>query len=103
MHPKTVFFHGGRAGIEPEYSQQFALMRYYEPGIARFPHVQFVLGHSGARDVGDAIPLAQRYENAWLDIHGQGVTLLDEIIPRIGSSSGPTGPSITWRPRSQRS
>ena len=81
----TVFFHGGRAGIEPEYSQQFALMRYYEPGIARFPHVQFVLGHSGARDVGDAIPLAQRHENAWLDLHGQGVTMLDEIIRRVGS------------------
>jgi predicted TIM-barrel fold metal-dependent hydrolase len=80
-----IVFHGGRAGIEPEYSQQFALMRYYEPGIARFPQVQFVLGHAGARDVADAIPLAQRNENAWLDIHGQGVTMLDELIRRVGS------------------
>ena len=80
-----VVFHGGRAGIEPEYSQQFALMRYYEPGIARFPSVQFVLGHSGARDVADAIPLAQRHENTWLDLHGQSLTMLDEIIRRVGS------------------
>jgi predicted TIM-barrel fold metal-dependent hydrolase len=80
-----VVFHGGRAGIEPEYSQQFALMRYYEPGIARFPNVQFVLGHSGARDVADAIPLAQRHENTWLDLHGQSLTMLDEIIRRVGS------------------
>jgi predicted TIM-barrel fold metal-dependent hydrolase len=91
-----VVFHGGRAGIEPEYSQQFALIRYYEPGIARFRDVQFVLGHSGARDVADAIPLAQRHENTWLDLHGQSVTMLDEIIRRVGSDRLLFGTDWPW-------
>jgi predicted TIM-barrel fold metal-dependent hydrolase len=80
-----VLFHGGRAGIEPSYTHQFALMRHYEGAFRGFPEVQFVLGHAGARDVADAIPLAKRYPNVWLDIHGQGVTKLHELIERVGS------------------
>jgi predicted TIM-barrel fold metal-dependent hydrolase len=80
-----VVFHGGRAGIEPSYTHQFTLMRHYEGALRSFPEVQFVLGHAGARDVADAIPLAQRHANAWLGIHGQGVTTLDELIERVGS------------------
>jgi hypothetical protein len=79
-----VVFHGGRAGIEPTATHRYALMRHYEPAIKRFPGVRFLLGHSGARDVADAIPLAQRYPNLWLDLHGQGVTKLHEIIERVG-------------------
>lgn len=80
----VVFFHAGRAGIEPEYTHQFTLMRNYEPMLRHFPEVQFVLGHSGARDVADAIPLARKYPNAWMEIHGQGVTRLNELIETLG-------------------
>jgi predicted TIM-barrel fold metal-dependent hydrolase len=79
-----VVFHGGRAGIEPSYAHRFTLMRYYEPAFARFPEVDFVIGHAGARDVADAIPLAQRHPNVWLDIHGQGVTVLHALIEELG-------------------
>lgn len=81
-----VFFHCGRAGIEPESTHRYALPRHYEGAIKTFPKVQFVLGHSGARDVADAIPLAERYENVWLDTHGQGVTTLHEMLNRTGGS-----------------
>ncbi len=80
-----VFFHAGRAGIEPDMGQRFNLVRAIEPGLRRFPEVQFVLGHAGARDVAEAIPLAKRYSNAWLGIHGQGITQLAEIVDRAGS------------------
>ena len=55
------------------------------PALARNPEVQFVLGHAGARDVADVIPLALRHSNAWLGIHGQGVTTLAELIARVGA------------------
>jgi predicted TIM-barrel fold metal-dependent hydrolase len=80
----VVVFHAGRAGIEPGYTHQFTLMRHYEAALAQHPEVAFVLGHAGARDVRDAIPLARRYRNAWLGIHGQGVTTLHEIVERVG-------------------
>lgn len=80
-----VFFHGGRAGIEPEYTHRFTLIRHYEGAVAAHPEVRFVLGHAGARDVADAIPFARKYENVWLGIHGQGVSVLGELIDRVGS------------------
>jgi hypothetical protein len=79
-----VVFHCGRAGIEPRAAHRYPLPRRYEAPLARFPEVQFVLGHAGARDVADALPLAQRHANAWLDIHGQGVSALAELIERVG-------------------
>lgn len=80
-----VLFHGGRAGIEPSYTHQFTLISHYEGALRRFPEVQFLLGHAGARDVADAVPLAQRHPNLWFGIHGQGVTTLHELIERVGS------------------
>ena len=80
-----ILFHGGRAGIEPEFTHKYALMRHYEGAIRNFPKVQFVMGHAGARDVDDAILLAQKYDNLWLGIHGQGVTKLDQLIREVGA------------------
>ncbi len=79
-----ILFHGGRAGIEPEFSHKYALMRHYEGAIRDFPNVQFVMGHAGARDVDQAIPLAQKYANLSLGIHGQGVTKLDQLLSEVG-------------------
>jgi hypothetical protein len=34
--------------------------------------------------VDDALPLAERYDNVWLDTHGQGVTTLQQMLNRTG-------------------
>jgi predicted TIM-barrel fold metal-dependent hydrolase len=80
----VIFFHGGRAGIEPASRQPFALPRHYEGALAAFPNLSFVLGHAGARDGEDMLELGLRYENAWFGLHGQGITHLDTLIRRIG-------------------
>lgn len=80
----VVFFHGGRAGIEPESRQRYAMPRHYEAVLANFPKLQVIFGHAGARDGEAMVSMALKYENAWLGIHGQGVTRLDEIIRSSG-------------------
>jgi predicted TIM-barrel fold metal-dependent hydrolase len=80
----VVFYHGGRAGIEPDSSHPFAMPRHYEAPLAEFPRLQFILGHAGARDSAAMLQLALRYENAWLGIHGQSLTMLETIIARTG-------------------
>jgi predicted TIM-barrel fold metal-dependent hydrolase len=80
----VVFFHGGRAGIEPESSHPYAMPRHYEAALAEFPKLQFILGHSGARDADAMLALALRYDNAWLGIHGQGLTHLETMIEQTG-------------------
>ena len=80
----VVFFHTGRAGIEPESTHRYTLPRHYEGALASFPRLPFVLGHAGARDGEAALELALRHENAWLEIHGQGVSALQRIVARTG-------------------
>jgi predicted TIM-barrel fold metal-dependent hydrolase len=79
-----VCLHAGRAGIEPERVHRYMLPRHYEPMLRRFPEVDFVFLHSGARDMAGMLPLAERYKNVWLGIHGQGVSALAEILERVG-------------------
>jgi hypothetical protein len=62
----TIFFHGGRAGIEPESSQRYAMPRHYEKALRDFPKVNFILGHGGARDVDAMLELRLKYPNVWL-------------------------------------
>ena len=80
----VVFFHGGRAGIEPESSHPYAMPRHYEAPLAEFPDLQFIIGHAGARDNNAMLDLAMRYDNAWLGIHGQSLTHLETMIQRTG-------------------
>lgn len=80
----TVFFHGGRAGIEPEAAQRYAMPRHYEAALQDFPKVNFILGHAGARDFSAMLALARRHDNAWLGIHGQSLSNLDEMIQATG-------------------
>jgi predicted TIM-barrel fold metal-dependent hydrolase len=81
----AVIFHAGRSGIEPEFMRKYALLRRFAEPLGTFPRVQFALGHAGARDVDDAVALARRHDNVWLEITGQGVTRLDAIIQDVGT------------------
>lgn len=79
-----LFFHGGRAGIEPESRQRYAMPRHYEAVLNDFPKLQVILGHAGARDGEAMLAMARRYQNAWLGIHGQSVSALDTMINKTG-------------------
>jgi len=80
-----IIFHAGRSGIEPTFLRPYALLRRYEPGIHEFPGVRFILGHAGARDVADAIPLARNNDNVWLELSSQGVTEIHRLWNEVGS------------------
>lgn len=82
----VVFFHGGRAGIEPVSSHPYAIPRHYEAALAQFPKLQFVLGHAGARDSEAMLELALRYDNVWQGIHGQSLTHLEKMIQATGGN-----------------
>lgn len=80
-----IIFHCGRSGIEPERIRPYPLPRWFAAPALTFPKVQFVLGHAGARDGDEAIALAKRFDNVWLEITGQGVTMLDRMMREVGS------------------
>lgn len=80
----VIFFHGGRAGIEPDAAQPYAMPRHYEAAFSNFPKLNFIIGHAGARDFDAMFALARRYQNTWVGTHGQSLTNLETMINQSG-------------------
>ena len=93
-----VFFHAGRAGIEPGFTQPYATLDHYVAPAVEFPNVRFVFGHAGARDFADALAVARVHENVWMDVQGQGVTDLRRMLDELGSERLVFGSDWPWYP-----
>lgn len=79
----TVLWHCGPVGIEPALGRWLTQVRFYERPIAENPRTRFILGHSGALQWEQAIELARKYPNVWLESSSQGVPALREIAKRV--------------------
>lgn len=86
-----VLLHSGRTGFKEKttfgmklYTEDYADLKHFEAPIAAFPNVRFVLCHAGALQNEDAVKLAKKYKNVWLDIHGQGVGRIQAMIKELG-------------------
>jgi len=77
-----VLWHCGPTGIEGWSAQQRSQVRYYERAIAENPAGTFVLGHAGALQAEQALDLARRYPNVWLELSCQSLTSLRRILDR---------------------
>jgi len=75
-----VLWHCGPTGIEPWAAQQRSLVKFFERPIAELPHTTFVLGHAGALQMEQALDLARRYPNVWLELSCQSLTSLRRIL-----------------------
>jgi uncharacterized protein len=80
-----VFWHCGPVGFEPEYGKRLTQVARYEQPIRELPGCTFVLGHAGALQNEEALELARRYPNVYLEISGQSVERIRRMIAR-----GPT-------------
>jgi uncharacterized protein len=93
-----VFFHAGRAGIEPAFTQDYALLQNYVGAVSTFPNVPFVFGHVGARDYREAIAVAKAHANVWMELHGQGVSSIREMLAELGPEQLLFGTDWPWYP-----
>jgi uncharacterized protein len=75
-----VLFHCGPVGIEPKMGRALSQVIYYEKPIAENPEATFVLGHSGALQMEQALDYAKRYPNVFLETSGQSLTNVRRIL-----------------------
>ena len=75
-----VLFHCGPVGIELEKSRELSQVVYYEKPIAQNPEVTFILGHSGALQMEQALDYAKRYPNVILEVAGQSLANVRRIL-----------------------
>jgi predicted TIM-barrel fold metal-dependent hydrolase len=75
-----VFFHCGPVDIEPPLGRWLSQVRFYERGIAECPETTFVLGHSGALQMPEALALARRYPNVWMETSSQSLSGVRRVL-----------------------
>jgi predicted TIM-barrel fold metal-dependent hydrolase len=94
-----VFFHCGPVGIEARHGRLRTQVRRYERPIRELPHTTFVLGHSGALQNDEAIELARRYDNVYLELAGQPIECLRRMIERAPTDRMVFGTDWPWYPQ----
>ena len=75
-----VLIHCGPVGIEPKLGRELSQLKHYWPAITENPATTFLLGHSGALQFEQALELAQRYENVWLELSCQSVANVRRMV-----------------------
>lgn len=80
-----VLWHCGPVGIEPRLGRAMCQVKHYWRAVAERPGATFVLGHSGALQMLQALDLCKSYDNVWLELSCQSVSnvrrILDEAPP----------------------
>ena len=79
-HKLPVFYHCGPVDIEPERGRLYSQLTRYEKPIAENPDVTFILGHSGALQMEQALDYSKRYPNVYLELSGQSLDNVRTII-----------------------
>lgn len=95
-HPKTVhlcgrcgakglpvLFHCGPVGIEPKAAARRSEVARYEAAIATNADTLFILGHSGALQVRDAVRYAERYPNTVFELSCLGLSDLRHVLETV--------------------
>ena len=74
-----ILWHCGPVDI-PGNSDARTQVRFYEKPIAENPDTTFILGHAGALQYEEAIHLATRYSNVYVETSSQGLTAVKRLI-----------------------
>lgn len=75
-----IFFHCGPVDIEPRLGRRLSQVRGYVAAIDAHPETTFVLGHSGALQLPEAIALAATRPNVWLELASQSLSGVRRIL-----------------------
>ena len=68
-----VLFHCGPVGIEPAAGRRRSQVARYEQALAENPDTIFILGHSGALQMPEALAFSLKYRNVYLECSSQGL------------------------------
>ena len=79
-HHLPVLFHCGPVGIEPALGRRFSQLPGYRRAVEACPETTFVLGHSGALQMDQALALANAHGNVYLELSSQGLPNVRRIL-----------------------
>jgi uncharacterized protein len=77
-----VLCHSGFTGTEPGFMQKLAALPRYRVIFESFPKLKFILGHSGLKNIPEALAYAAEFPQVYLDLAGQTAECTREIIQK---------------------
>jgi len=77
-----VLCHSGFTGTEPPFMQKLAALPRYRVIFESFPKLKFILGHSGLKNIPEALAYAKEFPQVYLDLAGQTAECTREIIQK---------------------
>ncbi len=75
-----VLWHCGPVGIEPKRGRRLSQLPLYAPAVAENPQTTFILGHSGALQMEQALALAIEHDNVYMEVSCQSLTNVRRIL-----------------------
>jgi predicted TIM-barrel fold metal-dependent hydrolase len=82
-----IIFHTGLSPAAPAYLKRFVKIDDFQCAVRDFPKVRFILGHGGGySDWKEAIKIARKYENAYLETSGQPPKVISEFIKHVDNN-----------------
>ena len=79
-----VFFHAGRAGIEPGDLAATAALSNYDLPLHEFPNTTFIFGHSGARDWEEAAQRGREHDIIIMEFAGPSLAAMQAMLVAVG-------------------
>jgi predicted TIM-barrel fold metal-dependent hydrolase len=73
-------FHSGASDVAPAFQKDLPRIAYFWEPVAEMPEVTFILGHAGIHMYQEAIKLAQRHSNVYLELSGQPPARIREML-----------------------
>lgn len=80
-----VFFHCGPVDIETRMGRRLSQVKRYERALAENPETTFVLGHSGALQMDEAILFASKYPNVYYEVASQSLSNVRRLVESLPS------------------
>ncbi len=78
-----ILFHCGPVDIETKMGRRLSQVKRYERALAECPDTTFVLGHSGALQMDEAIAFANKYPNVYYEIASQGLPAVQKLVETL--------------------
>lgn len=78
-----VLFHCGPVGIEPVLGRRLSRVWRYRRAVEENPGTTFVLGHSGALEMEEALALGRAHDNVYLEVSCQSLGNVRRILDEM--------------------
>jgi predicted TIM-barrel fold metal-dependent hydrolase len=84
---RPLLFHSGLTGREGRWPRhrRFASVERFQTLPQHFPQIPLILAHAGIAQFDQAVRLAKRYEQVYLELSGQPARHIQQALETIGS------------------